>query len=107
MPTREITTPCRVYRGPRHEFGYGFKWFRRADGTLYKTTLHRWVWEQIHGPLPREIEVLHKCDNPPCFAYDHLFSGTQADNMVDMNAKGRHHRFHRLRRNQTVRSSLP
>ncbi len=51
--------------------------------------LHRWVWEQINGPIPPGMEVMHLCDNPPCFLYEHLMLGTHADNMADMQTKGR------------------
>lgn len=34
--------------------------------------------------------VLHRCDNPPCIRPEHLFLGTQADNIEDAVAKGRH-----------------
>lgn len=49
----------------------------------------RWVWVQLHGPIPAGMEVCHTCDNPPCFLPDHLFLGTSQDNNDDMRAKGR------------------
>lgn len=33
--------------------------------------------------------VLHRCDNPACCNPQHLFVGTQKDNIADMNSKGR------------------
>ena len=50
---------------------------------------HRWAWEQANGPIPDGMMVLHRCDNPACWNIDHLFLGTQADNMADMRAKKR------------------
>ncbi len=50
---------------------------------------HRAAWEYTRGPVPAGLFVLHRCDNPPCCNPAHLFLGTQADNMADMQAKGR------------------
>lgn len=60
----------------------------RKTGRYYRYA-HRIVWESIHGPLEKGQCVLHRCDNPRCVNLDHLFVGTQADNMRDMASKGR------------------
>lgn len=48
-----------------------------------------------HGHnIPPGAVVMHRCDNPLCVNIDHLSVGTQADNMDDMKAKGRHRPAH-------------
>lgn len=64
--------------------GYGA--FRIDDATL---RAHRVAWSFKHGPIPNGMDVLHRCDNPPCVNDAHLFLGTNADNMADRDRKGR------------------
>jgi predicted DNA-binding protein (UPF0251 family) len=51
---------------------------------------HRVAWELAYGPIPEGMCVLHRCDRTTCVRPEHLFLGTQQDNIADMNAKGRH-----------------
>jgi hypothetical protein len=46
-------------------------------------------WRLYKGAIPTGLQVLHRCDMPLCVNPDHLFLGTQSDNMADMKAKGR------------------
>ena len=86
MTTTALDTPCREYRGQRTAKGYGRK---QIDGAT--VMLHRWIVELVEGRKlePGEV-VMHRCDNPPCFRYDHLRRATQRENILDAVAKGRH-----------------
>ena len=50
---------------------------------------HRFIYEECFGFVPDGLHVLHKCDNPPCINPEHLFLGTNQDNIDDKVRKGR------------------
>lgn len=50
---------------------------------------HRFAWIRANGPIPDGLHVLHRCDNRRCVNVEHLFLGTNLDNIQDMNQKGR------------------
>jgi hypothetical protein len=78
---------CWLWTGYRGRDGYGCI---SAGGAGGRSLLaHRVAWTIHNGPIPEGLNVLHKCDQPRCVRVDHLFLGTQADNMRDCAAKGR------------------
>ena len=78
-------TGCWEWSGALND-GYGVT---KINGK--KVSVHRATYELFVGPIPDGLHCLHKCDNPCCCNPDHLFLGTNRDNVNDMLAKGRQH----------------
>ena len=80
---------CWVWVGPKSNDGYGTVSAVPVGGGRSKEILvHRLSWFLESGVRPSKL-VLHKCDHPSCVRPSHLFEGSDADNVADMNAKRR------------------
>lgn len=77
-------TGCWEWTASKTSSGYG-KIF--VTGKLRGA--HRVSYELHHGPIQDGMRVLHRCDNPACINPEHLFLGSDADNVADMISKGR------------------
>src|SRR5262245_25950328 len=70
---------------------------------------HRVAYILAFGTIPADIVVCHRCDTPACVRPDHLFLGSQTQNMEDMRSKGRARggRPRRLRPAQWTTQPMP
>lgn len=79
-----MDTPCIIGIGCDNGNGY---LHRRYKGGWELD--HRIAWMEQRGPIPDGLCVCHHCDNRKCRNIEHLFLGTQFDNMSDASRKGR------------------
>lgn len=78
---------CWIWKAGLSNKGYGSFNFQKK-----MTSAHRVAYQLTHGEIPEGLCVLHNCpggDNPACCNPNHLFLGTQLDNIRDMVQKGR------------------
>lgn len=75
---------CWPWLGTVGHHGYGrVSWNGRAHQA------HRVSWMLTRGPIPVGMVICHSCDNPICVNPNHLWMGTQRDNVDDCKSKGR------------------
>lgn len=86
---RNAYTNCWIW-GARAKHGYGeLELVHQGTGVSKFYRAHRVAYGIYCGPIPAGMVVCHKCDVKLCVNPQHLFLGTQLDNMRDMRNKGR------------------
>jgi len=79
------TTDCWEWQGGKNNIGYGMI----RDGDKMRTA-HRVSYEEHNNTIiPKNLVIMHSCDNPGCVNPQHLSLGTRKQNTQDMLTKGR------------------
>jgi hypothetical protein len=78
------TNKCWFWTGALNAWGYGIINIKKKI-----TLAHRAMWSLFKGEIPKNSLVCHSCDNPSCVNPDHLWLGSNKDNMDDMYSKKR------------------
>ena len=84
MSRIEIKDSCWVWKGWVSPKGYGYI----RVGNNCKST-HRVSYEVFIGDIEKGMCVCHTCDNPSCINPEHLWIGSNQDNAIDREKKGR------------------
>lgn len=79
--------PCWLWTAGGGSSGYGA--ISRGARRSGMAPAHLVSWELSYGPLEPGKHPCHKCDVRRCVRPEHLFSGTQQENIQDAYAKGR------------------
>jgi len=59
---------CVTWEGYLDPDGYG----RRSKRGNTTALVHRQVWEEAHGPIPKGLTIDHLCRNRACVNVDHM-----------------------------------
>ena len=80
---KESDNPCWVWTGASNDQGYGR--LQVGDRLAYA---HRVSYQLFVGDIPEGGQINHECHNEPCVNPDHLYAGTQSENVSDAINRG-------------------
>lgn len=76
---------CWEWVASKNTSGYGML---KVKGSI--VLAHRFSYLLNIGSIPKDLFVLHHCDNPGCVRIEHLYLGTKQNNSDDCVLRGRH-----------------
>ena len=88
---KTVPNGCWLWIGATNVRRYGKFWF---EGKVDKA--HRVAWKLFKGPIREGLCVCHHCDTPECVNPNHLFLGTQKENIHDMHEKRRGEKLRKM-----------
>ena len=80
----DMTGECWLWLGVPGTDGYG-----RIVYKGRRSHAHRIAWILRYGEIPTHILICHHCDVKLCVRLEHLFAGSQTENMQDWTRKGK------------------
>ncbi len=100
------TTGCWEWQLSTNRSGYGQMRLRTNTGWTM-ALVHRVIYAATKGEIPDGVNICHSCDTPRCCAPEHLFAGSQLDNIRDAVQKGRIQHGSRHYQTNLTESQIP
>lgn len=77
----KIQPGCWLWLGSTAKNGYGqFVLDGRRDRKKVRIAPYKFIWEYLNGPMPKDLEPDHTCNNRRCCNPEHIEPVTHAEN---------------------------
>jgi hypothetical protein len=100
--TKKLPSGCVVWTAGKDRDGYGKFSIKHRSYRAHRVAYAYFI-KKNSTFMTSDLLVCHRCDNPSCVALNHLFEGTNHDNVKDMISKGRKKV---IKRNESAQAKL-